>query len=55
MKYAFTEIKQTKRGRDANDAQHRGDPQHKPHVPRFWLVLIVNVVIGDRQDGSVIE
>ena len=55
MKYAFAEIKQAKSGDHPDDAQHRGDPQHHAHVPGFRLIFVMNIVIGNGQDGAVIE
>ena len=55
MKDALTEIKQTKGGHDPNDAQHRGDPQHQAHIPGLGLILVMNIVIGNGQDGAVVE
>ena len=55
MKYALAEIKQAKRGHDADDAQHRGDPQHQAHVPGLGCVLVMNIVVGDGQYGAIVE
>ena len=55
VKYPLSKIEQAKRGDDSHDAQHRRDPQHQTHVPGLWLILVMNVVIGDGQNGSVIE
>ena len=55
MKDALAEIKQAKRGHDPDEAQDGGDAQHHAHVPSFGLILVMNVVIGNGQDGSVVE
>ena len=52
---ALTEIEQAEGGHHADNAEHRGGPQHHPHVPGLGLVLVVNVVIGNGQDGAVVE
>jgi hypothetical protein len=52
---ALAKIKQAKRGHDADDAQHRGNAQHHAHVPGLGLILVMNVVIGNGQDGAVVE
>ena len=55
MKDALTEIKQAEGGDDPDDAQHCGYTQHHVHVPCLGLILVMDVVIGDRQDGAVVE
>ncbi len=55
MKDTLTEIKQSEGGDDPDDTQHRGNPQHQTHVPGLGLILVMNVVISDGQDGSVVE
>ena len=55
VKYALAQVKQAKCGHHSDDAQHRGDPQHQAHVPGLGLILVMNIVIGDGQDGAVIE
>ena len=39
----------------ADEAQYRGDSQHQAHVPGFGLILVMNVVIGNGQDGAVVQ
>ena len=55
VKDAVTKVKEAKRGNRADQAQHRRDPQHQAHIPGLGLFLVMNVVIGDRQNGSVVE
>ena len=55
VKDALAEIKQAERRDDPDYAQHRGDPQDQPHVPSLGLVLVMDVVIGDGEDGAVVE
>ena len=55
VKYALAQIKQAKGSHHPDDAQHRGDPQHQAHVPSLGLILVMNIVIGDGEDGAVIE
>jgi hypothetical protein len=52
---ALAKIEQRKRGDNADDSQHGGDAQHAPHVPGFGLVSVVNVVVSDRQNGSIVK
>ena len=35
--------------------KYRGNPQHHAHVPGFGLILVMDVVIGDGQDGAIVE
>ena len=42
-------------GDDADNAKHRRDAQNRAHVPRFGLLPVDDVAIGDRQDGAVVE
>ncbi len=42
-------------GDNANNAQHCGNPQHHMHIPCFGLIFIMNIIIGDGQDGTIVE
>ncbi len=55
MEDALTEIKQAKRSHHSDNAQHRGDPEHQAHVPGLGLVFVMNVVVSDGQDGSIVQ
>ena len=55
VKYAFAQKEKTKRGHDPDDAQHGGYSEHQAHVPCLGFVRVVNVVIRDGKDGSVVE
>lgn len=55
MKQPFAKIKQTEARDDPYEAQHRGDPQHYAHVPAFRLILVMNVVIGNRKDRAIVK
>ena len=55
VEYAFGQIEQTESGNDTDDAEHGGDAKHHVHVPCLGLVLVVNIIIGDRQDRTVVE
>ena len=52
---ALTEIEQAEGGDDSDDAEHGRDPEHEAHVPGFGLVPVAHVVVGDGQDGAVVE
>ncbi len=55
VKYPIGQVEQAEGGRDAENTQHRGHTQDDAHVPGLRLVAIVDVVIGDREDGAVVE
>ncbi len=42
-------------GDRTDDTEHGGDTEHEAHVPGFGLILVVDVVVGDRQDGAVVQ
>ena len=48
-------VKQPERGDRADETQHRGDPKNQAHVPRFGLVPVGDIVVGDGQDRAVVE
>ena len=55
VKDTFTEIKQAEGGDDPDDALHRGDSKHHVHIPCLGLILVMNVIIGNGQDGAAVE
>src|ERR1700722_13395899 len=55
VKDALSKVKQPECRHDSDDTQHGGDPQYEAHVPGFGLVLVLDVVISDGQDRSIIE
>ena len=55
MKDALAKIEQAERGHDPDHAQHRRDPQHQAHVPCLGLFLVLNVVIRDGKNGSIVQ
>ena len=55
VKNALAEIEQTERRDNPDESQHCGDCQHEAHVPGLGLVFVLNIVIGNRQNGPVVE
>ena len=55
VKYALAKIEKTECGCDSDQAEHCGDTQHQAHVPGLGLILVVHIVIGDRQDCSIVQ
>ena len=49
------EIEEAEGRRGTNDAQHSGHPQDDAHVPGLGLITVVHPVIGDGQDGAIIQ
>ncbi len=47
MEDALTDIKEAKRGDDADNAENCLYAQNGAHIPRFWLVPVDDIVIGD--------
>ena len=55
MKHPLPQIEQTKRRDYPDNAEHGRDPEHQPHVPGLGLVFVMHVVIGDGQNGAIVE
>src|SRR5579872_6676620 len=55
MKNTLAEIKQAKRVDHPDDTDHAGDGQDQAHIPGLGPVLVMDVVISNRQDGAVVE
>src|SRR5579872_7139312 len=55
MKYALSKIEEAERGYDADNAQHGRDPQHQAHIPFLGPVAVMHLVIGDGENGPVVE
>ena len=55
VEHLVAQVEQAEGGDGADDAEHRGDPEHQAHVPGLGLILVANVVVGDGQDGAVVE
>jgi len=49
------QVEHAERGHGANDPQNGGHPEYDAHVPRLGLIAVADVVVGDGQDGPVVE
>ena len=55
MKHALCEVKQAKCGDHTDDSQHCGDAENHAHIPRFGLILIMNIIVGNGENCAIIE
>ena len=55
VEHPIAQVEDAKGGDRSDETEDGGHTEHDAHVPGFGLITVADIVVGDRQDRSVVQ